>query len=294
MHPVASPGRLISFMQGRGLSPRKSLGQNFLVDANIARKMAKEARLRPEDVVVEIGPGLGALTLELARRARMVVALEIDRGLVRALQEILVDRPNVRLVEGDALKADFDGLVAKALGLQDRGRLPAYKVVANLPYYITSPLLRRLLESGFHIGCMLLMLQAEVARRLVAPPGGKEYGALTVLVQYYARPEIVMQVPRTVFFPRPEVDSAVVRLDLHARPPVEVGDRDFFFRVVRAAFAQRRKTLANALRSLVGARGPVEEALAAAGINSSRRGETLSLEEFAYLSRCLQACVGRR
>jgi len=281
-------------MQSRGLSPRRSLGQNFLVDANIARKIAEEARLRPEDVVVEIGPGLGALTLQLAGRAKMVVALEIDRGLLRALEEILGDRPEVRLVEGDALKADFDGLVEEALGLQDGGRLPDYKVVANLPYYITSPLLVRLLEGGFHIREMLLMLQAEVARRLVAPPGGKEYGALTLLVQYYARAAIVMHVPRTVFYPRPEVDSVVVRLEVHRRPPVEVGDRDFFFRVIRAAFGQRRKTLANALRSLVGTRGPVEEALAAAGIDPSRRGETLSLEEFAGLSRCLQACMGRR
>ncbi|MGI9952574.1 16S rRNA (adenine(1518)-N(6)/adenine(1519)-N(6))-dimethyltransferase RsmA [Moorellaceae bacterium AZ2] len=294
MNPVASPGRLISFMQTRGLSPRKSLGQNFLVDANIARKIAEKAQLQPEDVVVEIGPGLGALTLELARRARLVVALEIDRDLVAALQEILVDRPNVRLVEGDALKADFDRLVEEALGLKDRGRLPGYKVVANLPYYITSPLLCHLLENSFHIQYMLLMLQAEVARRLVAHPGAKEYGALTLFVRYFARPQIVMQVPRTVFFPRPEVDSAVVRLDLYPQPPVKVGDRDFFFRVVRAAFAQRRKTLANALRSLTGAREPVEAALAAAGIEPFRRGETLSLEEFARLSRCLQAYVGRR
>lgn len=294
MNFVASPGRLISFMKAKGLSPRKWLGQNFLVDANIARKIVEEAGLKPRDIVVEIGPGLGALTQELARRAGLVIALEIDRGLVSALREIVTGIENVRLVEGDALKTDFDELVREVLGVEDRGRLPGYKIVANLPYCITSPLLLHLLGNNFNIQYLVVMLQAEVAERLVARPGGKDYGALTVFVQYFTEPQIIMRVPRTVFYPRPEVDSAVVRLLVRPQPPGEIEDREFFFRVVRAAFAQRRKTLANALRTLTCAREPVEAALSEAGIAPLRRGETLSLEEFVRLSRSLQAKMGRR
>lgn len=294
MNFVASPGKLISLMKDKGLSPRKSLGQNFLVDTNIARKIVEKAELTPEDIVVEIGPGLGALTQELARRAGLVIALEIDRGLVAALQEIVTGIENVRLVEGDALKTDFDELVREVLGVEDKGRLPGYKIVANLPYCITSPLLVHLLGSNFNIQYLVVMLQAEVAERLVARPGVKDYGALTVFVQYFADPQIIMRVSRTVFYPRPEVDSAVVRLVVRPQPPVEIEDREFFFRVVRAAFAQRRKTLANALRSLTGAREPVEAALKEAGIAPLRRAETLSLEEFVRLSRSLQAKMGRR
>lgn len=294
MNFVASPGKLISFMKAKGLSPRKSLGQNFLVDANIARKIVEKAELTPEDIVVEIGPGLGALTQELARRAGLVIALEIDRGLVAALREIVTGIENVCLVEGDALKTDFDELVREVLGVEDRGRLPGYKIVANLPYCITSPLLVHLLGNNFNIQYLVVMLQAEVAERLVARPGVKDYGTLTVFVQYFAEPQIIMRVPRTVFYPRPEVDSAVVRLVVRPQPPVDIEDREFFFRVVRAAFAQRRKTLANALRTLTSAREPVEAALSEAGIAPLRRAETLSLEEFVRLSRSLQAKMGRR
>lgn len=281
-------------MKAKGLSPRKSLGQNFLVDANIARKIVEKAELTPEDIVVEIGPGLGALTQELARRAGLVIALEIDRGLVAALREIVTGIENVCLVEGDALKTDFDELVREVLGVEDRGRLPGYKIVANLPYCITSPLLVHLLGNNFNIQYLVVMLQAEVAERLVARPGVKDYGTLTVFVQYFAEPQIIMRVPRTVFYPRPEVDSAVVRLVVRPQPPVDIEDREFFFRVVRAAFAQRRKTLANALRTLTSAREPVEAALSEAGIAPLRRAETLSLEEFVRLSRSLQAKMGRR
>ncbi|MGB9781970.1 MAG: 16S rRNA (adenine(1518)-N(6)/adenine(1519)-N(6))-dimethyltransferase RsmA [Moorellaceae bacterium] len=255
--------------------------------------MVEKAQLEPPDIVVEIGPGMGALTQELARRAGLVIALEIDRGLLSILREVIAGIDNVRLVEGDALKTDFDELVREALGAEFRGRLPSYKIVANLPYYVTSPLLLHLLGNNFNIQYIVVMLQAEVAERLVARPGGKEYGALSVFVQYFAEPQIIMRVPRTVFYPRPEVDSAVVRLVMRPRFPGEE-DREFFFRVVRAAFAQRRKTLANALCGLTGAREPVEAALREAGINPLRRGETLSLEEFALLSRALQAKMGRR
>ncbi|SMB89345.1 dimethyladenosine transferase [Thermanaeromonas toyohensis ToBE] len=295
MYPaVTSPGQIISLLKSKGLRPCKARGQNFLIDANIARKIVEEAGLSAADVVVEIGPGLGALTWELAQRARQVIGVEIDRNLVQVLREVLAGQPNVSLVEGDALKIDFDELVGKTLGIEGRGRLPAYKVVANLPYYITSPLLNHLLSSDFHIDRLVLMLQLEVAERLVARPGTKDYGMLTVFTQYFAEIQWVMYVPRTVFFPRPEVDSAVVRLYKRSHPPVEVGDEEFFFRVVRASFSKRRKILPNALKELAGGREAVFKALDTAGIAPFRRGETLSLEEFAKLSRCLKNELGRR
>ncbi|MCG0277346.1 MAG: 16S rRNA (adenine(1518)-N(6)/adenine(1519)-N(6))-dimethyltransferase RsmA [Thermanaeromonas sp.] len=295
MYPaVTSPGQIVSLLKAKGLRPSKARGQNFLLDANIARKIAEEAALAADDVVVEIGPGLGALTRELAQRAGRVIGIEIDRNLVQVLREILEGQPNVVLVEGDALKINFDELVGETLGMQGRGRLPAYKVVANLPYYITSPLLVHLLGSGFNIERLVLMVQLEVAQRLTAGPGTKDYGALTVFAQYFADIQWVMRVPRTVFFPRPEVDSAVVRLYKRPRPPVDVGDdEEFFFRVVRASFSKRRKILPNALKELVGDREKVFKALDTAGIMPIRRGETLSLEEFARLSRCLKKELGR-
>ena len=295
MYPgVKSPGQIISLLKAKGVRPSKARGQNFLIDANIARKIAEEAALETRDIVVEIGPGLGALTWELAQRAGWVIGVEIDRNLLQVLREILEGQSNVLLIEGDALKIDFDELVGKSLGMEGRGRLPAYKVVANLPYYITSPLLLHLLGSGFNIKRLVLMVQLEVAQRLVAGPGTKDYGALTVFAQYFADIQWVMRVPRKVFFPRPEVDSAVVRLDRRLFPPVDVGDdEEFFFRVVRASFSKRRKILPNALKELVGDRGVVFKALDAAGIAPIRRGETLSLEEFASLSRCLKKELGR-
>lgn len=291
---VTSPGQIISLLKTKGLRPCKARGQNFLIDANIARKIAEEAGLKITDIVVEIGPGLGALTWELAQRAGRVIGIEIDRNLVQVLRELLVGQSNVSLIEGDALKIDFDELVGKTLGVEDRGRLPAYKVVANLPYYITSPLLTHLLSSGFNIDRLVLMVQLEVAERLVARPGTKDYGTLTVFTQYFAEIQWIMRVPRTVFFPRPEVDSAVVRLHKRSCPPVEVEDEEFFFKVVRASFSKRRKILPNALKELVREREAIFKALDMAGIAPLRRGETLSLEEFARLSRYLKRELGRR
>ncbi|GAF25816.1 dimethyladenosine transferase [Moorella thermoacetica Y72] len=284
---VATPGRTLALVREKGLVPRKSRGQNFLVDANIVRKIARAAEVGPGDTVVEIGPGLGALTQELAARAGLVIAIEIDRELFAALEETLAGRDNVRLVAGDALKVDFDRLVAGILGTGE-GRLPTYKVVANLPYYITTPILMHLLTSRFRIAELVLMVQAEVGYRMLARPGGKDYGALSVVVQYYTEPAVVLKVPRTVFYPRPEVDSLVLKLTCRTRPVVQVEDEDFFFRVVRAAFNQRRKTILNALGSLGFEKSKIMEALAGAGIDPRRRGETLGMEEFASISRTLQ------
>ncbi|MDN5361583.1 MAG: rRNA (adenine1518-N6/adenine1519-N6)-dimethyltransferase [Moorella sp. (in: firmicutes)] len=287
MDSVATPGRTLALVREKGLVPRKSRGQNFLVDANIVRKIARAAELGPGDTVVEIGPGLGALTQELAARAGQVIAVEIDRELLATLTETLAGKVNVRLVAGDALKLNFDHLVAESLGVQE-GRLPTYKVVANLPYYITTPILLHLLTSRFRIAVMVLMVQAEVGYRLLAQPGGKEYGALSVAVQYYTEPAIALRVPRTVFYPRPEVDSLVLKLTRRARPPVAVADEDLFFRIVRAAFNQRRKTILNALGSLGREKADLTGVLARAGIDPRRRGETLTLVEFARISQAWQ------
>ncbi|MGI6286088.1 16S rRNA (adenine(1518)-N(6)/adenine(1519)-N(6))-dimethyltransferase RsmA [Neomoorella humiferrea] len=293
METVASPGRTLALLREKGLIPRKSRGQNFLVDSNIVRKIAAVAELNPYDIVVEIGPGLGALTQELAYRGGLVIAVEIDRDLLEVLRENLRDKGNVRLVAGDALKVNFDELVAGFLE-NAGGRLPTYKLVANLPYYITTPILMRLLTGKFRINLLVLMVQAEVGGRMLASPGSKEYGALSIAVQYYTEAAAVLKVPRTVFYPRPEVDSVVVKMRPRTTPPVQVDNEDFFFRVVRAAFNQRRKTLLNSLGGLGWERDLVLKAMTDAGIDPRRRGETLSIEEFARLSNALQRRVERR
>ncbi|WP_258361034.1 16S rRNA (adenine(1518)-N(6)/adenine(1519)-N(6))-dimethyltransferase RsmA [Moorella sulfitireducens (nom. illeg.)] len=293
MNSVATPGKTLALIREKGLVPRKSRGQNFLVDSNIVRKIAVAAGLGPDDIVIEIGPGLGALTQELLKQAGMVIAVEIDGDLISALEENLKDKDNLRLVAGDALKINFDELVARYKG-EEGGRLPTYKLVANLPYYITTPLLMHLLTGKFNITESVLMVQAEVGYRMLALPGSKDYGALSVAVQYYTEPAIIFKVPRTVFYPRPEVDSLVVKLTRRTDPPVQVEDEEFFFRVVRAAFNQRRKTLVNALGSLGLDRPQLLNAVMAAGIDPRRRGETLSIEDFAVLSKILQQQIERR
>ncbi|HEY8495407.1 MAG TPA: 16S rRNA (adenine(1518)-N(6)/adenine(1519)-N(6))-dimethyltransferase RsmA [Limnochordales bacterium] len=284
-HQLPTPSGVAAVLRHLGLSPRKALGQNFLVDRNIVAKILDAAQLTPEDTVLEIGPGLGVLTWELARRARAVVAVELDAGLMRWLRELFAGQANVRLVHGDALTVDLAGLLAA----HPPGPGGSAKVLANLPYYITSPLLMRLLEEELPISLAVVMVQKEVARRLLARPGTKDYGALSVAVQLRAQVEIVAPVPPGVFFPPPEVESAVVRLTL--RPlPEEVEDAAFFSAVVRAAFAQRRKMLRNALQSGAGLwdKDAVPAALADAGIDGGRRGETLSVAEFVRLSAVLR------
>jgi 16S rRNA (adenine1518-N6/adenine1519-N6)-dimethyltransferase len=276
-----SPGTVKDLIGRYNFRIKKTLGQNFLVDGNIIKKIIETAGLKSGDVVVEIGPGLGSLTCEMAEKARRVIAVEIDRSLFPILEETIGSLNNVSLVEADALKTDFDRLVFDAV------REPAvYKVVANLPYYITTPLIMHLLEKRFSISRMVIMVQEEVARRLTARPGTREYGSLTVAANYYARVETAFRVPRTVFIPRPEVDSAVVSLEVRDQPAVSVLNEEHFFALVRAAFQQRRKTLINALSGMRD-RVPKEkwsEILRQAAIDPARRGETLDLREFALLA----------
>jgi 16S rRNA (adenine1518-N6/adenine1519-N6)-dimethyltransferase len=270
------------------LRPMKSLGQNFLTDGRILKGIAEAAGLGQNDLVLEIGPGLGSLTAELAGTAGMVVAVEIDRHLIPALKENLKEYSNISLINGDILQLDVEAALASAVEARGDGFKPAsLKIVANLPYYITTPVIMKLLESGIKAKTMVFMVQKEVADRMRAKPGGKDYGALTVAVQYYSRPSAVMEVPPHSFIPQPEVDSTVIRLDLYEAPPVELRDQALFFRVVKAAFGQRRKTLVNSLNN-TGAFGLDKERLkgllAGMGIDENRRGETLSLEQFAQLA----------
>lgn len=285
MRELTSPSTVRDIIKAHGFRVRKALGQNFLMDANIIEKIAQAADLNKDDLAFEIGPGLGALTRRLARGAGQVIAVEIDPNLQPILNETLADLPNAEVVQADALKVNFDQLAAEKTQGQFGPGGKAYKLVANLPYYITTPLLLHLITSGFNLELLVVMIQKEVADRLQANPGGKDYGSLSVLMQYYTVPEIVSKVPKTVFYPAPEVDSAVIRLTRRATPPVQLKDESTFFKVVRAAFGQRRKTLINALTgSGLTSKEIWLAALNEAGIDPARRGETLSIEEFAALA----------
>ena len=270
------------------LHPTKSLGQNFLTDDSILNAISNAAELTKEDLVLEVGPGLGSLTAELAEAAGMLVAVEIDKRLIPILKENLKDYANIHIINGDILQLDVSKELAAAVEELDGSFKPAaLKIVANLPYYITTPVIMKLLESGIKASTMVFMVQKEVADRMQADPGGKEYGALSVAVQYYSRPTVVMEVPPCSFIPQPEVDSTVIRLELYDKPPVELHDSSLFFRVVKAAFGQRRKTLVNALNNAGQfnmSKEEIKAALGHTGIDENRRGETLSLEQFAQLS----------
>lgn len=265
---------------------QKSLGQNFLVDNNIINKIIDGAGIGPEDTVLEIGAGIGTLTRALAERAGKVVVIELDRKLEPILDETLSGLDNIEIHWGNALKVNWDELLKdKSEGGYGLGGKP-YKIVANLPYYITTPLMMHALESRYNLSTMVVMIQKEVAERITANPGKKDYGALTVAVNFYSVPGLVTYVPRTVFLPQPEVDSAVIRLDILTDPPVRVPDEKTFFEVVKAAFGQRRKTLANTLGKFSDTVGKAELVgmLNEAGIDPGRRGETLSLKEFATVA----------
>jgi 16S rRNA (adenine1518-N6/adenine1519-N6)-dimethyltransferase len=273
-------------MQSRGISCRKSLGQNFLIDNNIIYKIIAAAELTNSDLVVEIGPGLGALTAQIARTAGKVVAVEVDRGLIAALPELLGGVQNVELIQADALKIDFDRMIEERTGGEYGSSGKKYKLIANLPYYITSPVLMHLLLGRFNISIIVIMVQVEVAERLAASPGTKAYGALSLAVQYFTKPEILFRVPRTVFYPKPGVDSAVLRLSVRPEPAVVVHDENALFKIIRSSFGKRRKTLLNSLtNSDLGIdRETCLRALNNSGIDPGRRGETLSLAEFASLT----------
>ncbi|SFB60878.1 16S rRNA (adenine1518-N6/adenine1519-N6)-dimethyltransferase [Cohnella sp. OV330] len=283
---IATPTRTKDIIRKHGFTFKKSLGQNFLIDKNILDKIVDAAALNKDKGALEIGPGIGALTERLAQEAGKVAAVEIDNRLIPILEEVLSPYPHVSVVHGDVLKTDLAKLWAERFA-----GCSEVSVVANLPYYVTTPIVMTLLEQKLPLDRIVVMVQKEVAERMAAKPGGKDYGTLSIAVQYYCVPDIVCVVPSGAFIPAPNVDSAVIRLTKRQAPPVEVSDEARFFRVVHAAFTQRRKTLHNNLAALIGKerKGELAGLLEACGVKPERRGETLSLQEFATLSEALAA-----
>lgn len=271
-----------------GFKLSKSLGQNFLTDKNIIDQIIDGSGIGENDLVLEIGPGIGVITSEAASAGGKVIAIEIDKNLIPILKETLMQHDNVEVIHADILKTDVNQILKKeqAEQVEKTGeRYQAVRVIGNLPYYITTPIIMKLLEDGIEADSITVMMQKEVADRIQAHPGTKAYGAISVAVQYYCQVSQVVSVPRDVFVPQPNVDSAVLRLNIRKEKIVRLKDKDIFFRVVKAGFGQRRKTLSN---SLMGVKGITKEnalaALQAAGIDPVRRAETLDLEEFAELS----------
>ncbi|SFN64119.1 16S rRNA (adenine(1518)-N(6)/adenine(1519)-N(6))-dimethyltransferase RsmA [Proteiniclasticum ruminis] len=259
----------------------KSLGQNFLVDQNIVRDIVKGAGVTKEDYVIEIGPGVGTLTRELLKEAASVTAIELDDKLLPILKEELKDYENFHLIHGDATKVQLDAVYP--------GK--EIKLVANLPYYVTTPIITKILNDKVAFSSLTIMIQKEVAERMDAVPGTKDYGSLSVLVQYYCDTKIVRNVPPESFMPRPKVDSTVIRLTKLEKPRAYVKDEELFFKIVRMVFTMRRKTLSNNLKSMGYTREFIEEVLEAAGIDLKARGETLSVEKFAELSNVIKERV---
>lgn len=274
---LASSSRIRDVIARHGFRFSKSLGQNFLRDASVVERIVDSAELTPEDVVIEIGPGIGVMTDKLAQQAGRVLAVEIDQALFPILEETLAHHDNVTLIHADVLKLDLEQL--KAEYFPDRSP----KIVANLPYYITTPIIMKFLESPMVFSAMVVMMQKEVAQRMVAPPGGKIYGALSVMVQYHTRVRSVLEVPRGAFVPEPKVLSTVLRLDPHETAPVALEDRAMFSRTVKAAFSTRRKTLYNALSNDFD-KPWVQRALEASGIDPGLRAEKLDMESFGRLA----------
>lgn len=279
---LSSHSATMDLVKKHGFKFTKSLGQNFLIDDNIVDKIVAGAGIGPEDKIIEVGPGIGTLTREMASRAQNLMAVEIDKNLIPILEDTLGDYDNVKIVNEDIIKADIRGLIDENLG---GGPV---KLVANLPYYITTPIIMRFLEENINVTDIVVMVQKEVAERMNAQPGGKDFGALSVAVQYYCDTEIVAKVPRHLFVPQPNVDSIVIALRIRPERKYKVDDEDLYFKVVKAAFGQRRKTLLNSIYSMGNlAKDQVKEALEEAGIDPKRRGETLSLDEFAILSNVI-------
>lgn len=259
----------------------KSLGQNFLIDGNIVRKICEEGEVSKEDDILEIGPGIGTLTEELSYKANKVVAVELDKSLFPILDETLAGCNNVEIVPGDILKIDLPKLFSEKFESEN------IKIVANLPYYITTPIIGRLLEEELDIDSILVMVQSEVAGRMKASPGTKDYGSLSVFVQYYTDPEIVLSVPKTAFMPRPNVDSAVIKLKIR-KEKIELEDRETFFKVVKAAFSQRRKTILNSFSSgLKTDKATIRAILEKVDIDPKLRAENLTIEDFSKISAIL-------
>jgi 16S rRNA (adenine1518-N6/adenine1519-N6)-dimethyltransferase len=281
---LSNPQNTIQVIQKHGFAFQKKFGQNFLIDSHVLDKIIAAAGVTENDMVLEIGPGIGTMTQYLAEHARQVAAVEIDTNLIPILKETLSDYDNVTVINEDILKVDI-----KKLAEEYNGGRPI-KVVANLPYYITTPIIMGLFESGVPIDNITVMVQKEVADRMQVGPGSKDYGALSLAVQYYAEPYIVANVPPNCFIPRPNVGSAVIRLTRHQVPPVEVKDREMMFKLIRASFNQRRKTLLNGLNNspeLSFGKEQIAAAIEQLGVRAAVRGEALTLEQFARLSDLL-------
>ena len=280
---LGNPQNTIEILQKYNFNFQKKFGQNFLIDEHVLDKIIRAAEITKDDYVLEIGPGIGTMTQYLACAAREVTAVEIDRALIPILEDTLKEYDNVSIINEDILKVDIAALT---------GGRPV-KVVANLPYYITTPIIMGLFENHIPATSITVMVQKEVAERMQAGPGGKDYGALSLAVQYYAEPYIVANVPPNCFMPRPKVGSAVIRLERYEEPPVKVKDEKLMFRIIRASFNQRRKTLANGLKNsaeLDYTKEEIEAAIEALGRGASIRGEALTLEEFAKLADFLYDC----
>ncbi|MCI8669673.1 MAG: 16S rRNA (adenine(1518)-N(6)/adenine(1519)-N(6))-dimethyltransferase RsmA [Lachnospiraceae bacterium] len=281
MASLGIPKNTIEILQKYNFRFQKKFGQNFLIDTHVLDKIIKEAGITEEDMVLEIGPGIGTMTQYLCENARTVVAVEIDEALIPILKETLSGYSNVSVLNEDILKVDINRLV------EEKNNGNPIKVVANLPYYITTPIIMGLFESKVPLESITIMVQKEVADRMKAGPGTKDYGALSLAVQYYARPEIVAIVPPNCFMPRPNVSSAVIRLSRYQTPPVTVNNEELLFKIIRASFNQRRKTLMNSLNNASGlsyTKEQIGEALAKTGQKESVRGEALTLEQFAKLA----------
>lgn len=288
MANLGIPGNTIEILHKHNFNIQKKYGQNFLVDTHILEKIIDSAEITKEDCVLEIGPGIGTMTQYLAERAREVIAVEIDKSLIPILNETLAEYDNVTIINKDILKVDI-----KSLGEEKNGGRPI-KVVANLPYYITTPIVMGLFESHVPLKSITIMVQKEVADRMQVGPGTKDYGALSLAVQYYSHPEIVCQVPPSCFIPRPNVGSAVIRLTRYEKPPVQVSSEAFLFSLIRASFNQRRKTLVNGLTNAGNLHIKKEDILEALNImqlSPTVRGETLTLEQFARLAELIPICT---
>ena len=284
MATLGTPTNTIEILKKYNFNFQKKFGQNFLIDSHVLEKIIAASGVTKEDCVLEIGPGIGTMTQYLAENAREVVAVEIDKALIPILNDTLSEYGNVTIINEDILKVDVNRIV------QEKNGGKAIKVVANLPYYITTPIIMGLFESHVPLESITIMVQKEVADRMQVGPGTKDYGALSLAVQYYAKPEVMIQVPPTCFMPKPSVGSTVIKLTRYERPPVEADDEKFMFSLIRASFNQRRKTLVNGLTNATNiktGKADVLKALEEMKLPSAIRGETLTLEQFARLSNLL-------
>ncbi len=283
MDRISSPKKTKEIINKYKFRFSKSLGQNFLIDQNILEKIVDLANISKEDFVIEVGPGIGSLTQYIAEAAKSVVAIEIDKNLIPILKDTLKDYTNIEIINEDILKTDLHKLI------KEKFQNKTVKVIANLPYYVTTPIIMKFLEEKVPIDSLTIMIQKEVAQRMQAKPGTKDYGSLSIAVQYYSNPEILLKVPPSVFIPQPNVDSTVIKLEILKEPKVYVEREDLFFALIKDAFGKRRKTLLNALSSgdLKLDKDLLRNILNESNIEESRRGETLTIEEYAFLSNNL-------